>query len=68
MSSLNVIMLVYFIIGFILALLWWNEFNENGYEDEEATVDVFGEMISLLQTFFFWPIKLLKELIDSFMK
>ena len=58
---------VYFIIGIILSIYWWNKEYEEDYEKLKKMneVDESGTMIFLMFLTVFWPIKFIKNLINK---
>ena len=68
MSVGQVILIAYFVIGLVLALVWWNDEYKPEYEYEKNTDEVKEPMAVLLIAFlmFFWPIKLIKNWFESF--
>ena len=69
MSVGQVILIAYFVIGLVLALVWWNDEYKPEYEYEKNTDEVEESMAVLLIVFlmFFWPIKLIKNWFEGFM-
>lgn len=69
MSIDSIIVIVYFTIGFVLTLIWWNDAYKVEYEYYKAIGEVDESMVVLLLLglFFFWPIKVIKDLIESFL-
>ena len=68
MSVGQVILIAYFVIGLVLALMWWNDEYKPEYEYEKDTDEVEEPMAVLLIVFlmFFWPVKLIKNWFESF--
>jgi len=68
MSVGQVILIAYFIIGLVLALVWWNDEYKPEYEYEKDIDEVEEPMAILLIVFlmFFWPVKLIKNWFESF--
>jgi hypothetical protein len=68
MSVGQVILIAYFIIGLVLALVWWNDEYKPEYEYEKDIDEVEEPMAVLLIVFlmFFWPVKLIKNWFESF--
>ena len=69
MSVGQVILIAYFVMGLVLALMWWNDEYKPEYEYEKDTDEVEESMAVLLIVFlmFFWPIKLIKNWFEGFM-
>ena len=63
MSVGQVILIAYFVIGLVLALVWWNDEYKPEYEYEKDTDEVEEPMAVLIIVFlmFFWPVKLIKN-------
>jgi hypothetical protein len=68
MSVGQVILIAYFVIGLVLALVWWNDEYKPEYEYEKDADEVEESMAVLLIVFlmFFWPVKLIKNWFESF--
>lgn len=68
MSVGQVILIAYFVIGLVLALVWWNDEYKPEYEYEKDTDEVEESMAVLLIVLlmFFWPVKLIKNWFESF--
>ena len=68
MSVGQVILIAYFVIGLVLALVWWNDEYKPEYEYEKDTDEVEESMAVLLIVLlmFFWPVKLIKNWIEGF--
>jgi hypothetical protein len=66
MMALNIIVVSYFIIGFILTICWWNNKYQVNYEvdEEENFTEIPMAILHLLMWFFFWPIKMVRSLMD----
>lgn len=67
MSTVNIILLLYFVIGIILAFVWWNDEYKPETEVEDEDVESSMVCIFLLFLVVFWPIKLVKNWIENFM-
>lgn len=68
MSACEVILLIYFVVGFILALVWWNDEYEPQYkyckESGKDTEDSMAVLL-LLGLVAFWPIKFIKNCVEG---
>ena len=67
MGVINLFITMYFIIGFILAFLWWNDTFQEKYDDD-APRDILKEILILLESFFFWPFKLIRDFFSNLMR
>ena len=65
--ALNIIVVSYFIIGFILTICWWNNEYQVNYEvdEEENFTEIPMAILYLLMWFFFWPIKMIINLMKQ---
>ena len=68
MNIITVCLIAYFIIGFILAFIWWNdeyrpeyEYEEHDGEEPEKSMAI----ILLALLFVFWPVKLVKNWLEG---
>ena len=68
MSIEAIVTIVYFAVGLVLTLMWWNdEYKaEYEYEREEGEVEEPMAILLLVGLLFFWPIKLVKNYLESF--
>ena len=68
MSVGQVILIAYFVIGLVLALVWWNDEYKPEYEYEKDTDEVEESMavLFIVLLIFFWPVKLIKNWFESF--
>lgn len=68
MSIETIVTIVYFAIGLVLTLMWWNDEYKAEYEYERSEGEVEEPMavLLLLGLFLFWPIKLFKNYLESF--
>ncbi len=67
MDISSIVTISYFVIGFILAFYWFNhDYAESYNEAVESDMEEAGmTSIFLLVLTFFWPIKLIKNLIKK---
>ena len=70
MDIIEIAVLVYFVVGLILSLVWWEQEYKVEYEYEKEYGEVESGMAILHMTWLmiFWPIKLLKNYIEGFIE
>ena len=72
MTLVDWVILGYFAVGLALSLIWWHSEYESEYEkdDYDDNIEVEEPMIALfiLAMMVFWPIKLVKNYIEDFLR
>jgi hypothetical protein len=68
MTTCGYVTIGYFLVGIILAYIWWKDEYELEYELERENDDVEEPMAVLLLAalVFFWPFKVVKNYFESF--
>ena len=67
MSISGILSVSYFVIGFVLAIYWFNKEYAKSYDEAVANNNVEKGMssISMLGFMIFWPIKLIKNIVKK---